>query len=102
MEKIALLVSCLSAAFTTLFGILGFVRTNKKDGAAAGNDKGVFLTEIGYIKSGVDDIKKKQEEHDNFFRVYAEQLGRVDESTKSAHHRIDGLERKFEDYIFKV
>jgi len=47
-----------------VFGYIAFRRNNKSDDTAEGKKDGVLLTEIGYIKSGVDDIKRKQEKED--------------------------------------
>ena len=47
-----------------VFGYIAFKRNNKNDNTAEGKKDGVLLTEIGYIKSGVDDIKRKQEKED--------------------------------------
>ena len=47
-----------------VFGYIAFHRNSKCDDEAEGKKDGVLLTEIGYIKSGVDDIKRKQEKED--------------------------------------
>lgn len=82
-------IGVLVAIFTSF---ATYRRNNKQDNVSDGNDKGVILTEIGYIKSGIDDIKRRESEHDVLLRGLIEQVGRIDESVKSAHHRIDGVE----------
>ena len=47
-----------------VFGYIAFHRNSRSDDEAEGKKDGVLLTEIGYIKSGVDDIKRKQEKED--------------------------------------
>lgn len=80
-----------------VFGYLAFKRNNKSDDNAAGKKDGVLLTEIGYIKSGVDDIKRKQEKEDERHVQVVSRLTAVEESAKQAHKRIDRLESEQED-----
>lgn len=40
-----------------IFGYQAYKRNNKGDNRDEGKKDGVVLTELGYIKSGVDDIK---------------------------------------------
>ena len=77
-----------------VFGYLAFRRNNKNDDTAEGKKDGVLLTEIGYIKSGVDDIKRKQEKEDERHIEVVSRLSAVEASAKQAHHRIDNLEAK--------
>jgi hypothetical protein len=50
------------------------------------------LTELGYIKSGVDDIKAEQREQRKINTEFYSRLAAVEGSAKQAHHRIDRLE----------
>lgn len=91
--------------FTTAFGVLGtgcaiffglaaFRRNSKSDDAAEGKKDGVLLTEIGYVKAGIDDIKRKQEKEDDRHVQVVARLTAVEASAKQAHHRLDSLENK--------
>lgn len=77
-----------------VFGVAAFRRNNKADNAADGRKDGVILTEIGYVKAGVDDIKRKQDKQDEQHIEVIERLSAVESSAKQAHHRIDRLENK--------
>ena len=88
------LVGTISAV---VFAYLAFRRNSKSDDTAEGKQAGVLLTEIGYIKSGVDDIKRKQEKQDDQHVEVVHRLTVVEESTKSAHHRIDNLESEIKN-----
>mgnify|MGYP000585152054 FL=1 len=77
-----------------VFGYIAFRRNNKNDDTAEGKKDGVLLTEIGYIKSGVDDIKRKQEKEDERHLKVVERLSAVESSAKQAHHRIDEMQSK--------
>ena len=68
-------------------------RNKKKDDKSDGKEDGVILTELGYIKSGIDDIKHKQEELDKKNFDFVKHLTVVEESAKQAHKRIDKLEK---------
>lgn len=73
-------------------GVEGHKRAQAKDNREAGEDRGVLLTEIGYIKAGVDDIKRKQDGQEDKHNQLAERVTRVEESAKQAHLRINRLE----------
>lgn len=75
-------------------GILGYKRSVDKQNVDAGKGQGVLLTEIGYIKCGIDRIEKKQDSFETKHNSLTERVARVEESTKSAHHRIDRMEIK--------
>lgn len=75
-----------------IFGLVTFFRNKKSDDASEGRKDGTILTELGYIKSGVDDIKRKQEKQDEQNLVFAERLSSVEASAKQAHKRLDKIE----------
>lgn len=77
-----------------VFAYIAFRRNSKSDDTAEGKKDGVLLTEIGYIKSGVDDIKRKQEKEDERHIQVIGRLSAVESSTELAHHRIDELQQK--------
>jgi membrane protein implicated in regulation of membrane protease activity len=54
------------------------------------------MSDIGYIKAGVDDMKREQKESNERHYALVERVTKVEESTKSAHHRIDELAVKKE------
>lgn len=75
-----------------VFGLVTFFRNKKSDDASEGRKDGTILTELGYIKSGVDDIKRKQEKQDEQNLKFAERLSKVEASASQAHKRIDKIE----------
>ena len=52
---------------------------------------GTMLSDIGYIKSGVDDIKAEQKEQRKTNIEVVSRITAVEESAKQAHKRIDEL-----------
>ena len=73
-------------------GYAAFHRNSKKDSESEGKEAGTMLTEIGYIKGGIDRIERKQDAQDARYISMAERMSAVESSAKSAHHRIDRLE----------
>jgi len=87
----------ISIACTVLGAAIGYAtfrKNSEKDAEEEGKTDGVFLTEIGYIKAGIDDIKRKQDKQDELYIKIAERLTAVEASAKQAHLRIDRLEGK--------
>ncbi len=76
-----------------VFGIISAVRNKKTDDTKEAKEDGIILTELGYIKSGVDDIKHKQEEQEKRNIDFVRHLTAVEESAKQAHKRLDKLEK---------
>jgi hypothetical protein len=92
------ILSILASACAIVFGYLAFVRNKKNDDANEGKKDGVVLTELGYIKSGVDDIKRKQEKQDEHNTKFEGRLSKVETSAAQAHKRIDTVEKHIEHY----
>lgn len=94
MNEISIAILCSLAG--TLLGILGFTRLTKKDSEESGSSQGEIKAQLNYISKGVDDIRLDVKDQGRKIDGINERLVRVEESTKSAHHRIDGLEEKKE------
>ena len=88
------LISVMAAIAGVVFGVTTFFRNRKQDNTDEGKRTGAIMSELGYIKSGVDDVKRKQEKSDDTIMGFMKELTAVQESTKQAHKRIDGLEER--------
>lgn len=93
IESISFVLSAIFGIGGLLFGIITAVRNKKTDDTKEAKEDGIILTELGYIKSGVDDIKHKQEEQEKRNIDFVRHLTAVEESAKQAHKRIDKLEK---------
>lgn len=93
MEIISIVFSAFFGIGGLVFGIISAVRNKKTDDTKEAKEDGIVLTELGYIKSGIDDIKHKQFEQDKQNLNFVKELTAVEESTKQAHKRIDKLEK---------
>ena len=71
---------------------LGLRRLIQRDVRDAGRGDGVMLAELGYVKSGVDDIRREQREQARTILLMMERLAALEQSAKQAHKRIDQLE----------
>ena len=94
IELTALIGVC-AALCGIIFGYMGFRRNSNKDIIEEAKAQGVLLTDIGYIKSGVDDIKRKQEET-------FERLAKAEALAVQANTRLDRLEyerTEFEKFL---
>ena len=83
------LLSLGSAGLGVLISYLAFVKKNKKDAEDKGESRGFIASEIGYIKAGVDDMKREIRETRKEIGDLSTRVTRVEESCKHAHERID-------------
>ena len=92
--EIVTLIGVIGTVCGVIFGYIGYQRGLKKDSTDTGKNDGVLLSDVGYIKSGIDDLKRKQELTDERHYALAERVTKVEESAKQAHHRIDEIKSK--------
>lgn len=53
----------------------------------------IFETKLDYVSKGIDDIKLDNREQSRQINAITERVARVEESSKSAHKRLDELEK---------
>lgn len=92
IEQILTAISVVSTLCAIVFGYAAFSRNRTKDTEDEVKRDTTVLTEIGYIKSGVDDIKAEQREQRKTNTEFVSRLTAVEASAKQAHKRIDALE----------
>ena len=85
------ILGVVSSVCAIVFAYLAFFRNRKKDDTEEGRASGTIMSDIGYIKAGVDDIKQEQKEQRQTNLEMISRLTAVEESTKQAHKRIDEL-----------
>ena len=85
-------IALLCTVLGSVLGILTFSRNKAKDDKSEGQQSGQMLTELGYIKSGIDDIKSEQREQRRINTETATKLASVEASAKQAHLRLDRIE----------
>ena len=75
---ITILIAVIGSAVSVAAFFIGRMTAAK----TSGQEYGVMLTEIGYIKSGVDDMKKKMEQSDKRYIEMEKRLSKVEEAMK--------------------
>ena len=91
MENIAIIVTICGLALT-LLNIWDKVYTNKQRTRQEGAAQQATESNLQVIRQGNASIMVQLDKMDNKMDNINERLIRVEESTKLAHHRIDGLE----------
>ncbi|NRT90955.1 hypothetical protein [Clostridium beijerinckii] len=77
-----------------IIGYLGYKRTFIKDVKEESNSQTKLEMQLNYISRGVDDIKLDMKMQDKKINDVIERVAKVEESTKSAHHRLDNFEKE--------
>ena len=94
LSEFSLALGIFGTVSSIVLGYVALRRNNKTDDNSEGRQTGMILSDIGYIKSGVDDIKRKQETQDTINLSIMQEITQAKESAASAHKRIDGLEER--------
>ena len=92
MEMLFGVLGAVVGALGVVFGLVTALRNKKTDDKSEGEKDGVVLTELGYIKKGIDGIEKRLERQERQYIDVVRQLTEVKDSAKQAHRRIDALE----------
>ncbi len=87
-------ISLLCTITGALFGYMTYKKKTEHDIEEGASQKTLLATKLDYISKGVDDIRLDIKAQDVKLNNTIERLVKVEESTKSAHHRIDTLEYK--------
>lgn len=81
MIDITIIIAFLGCALSVTTFFIGRISAAKN----SGQEYGVMLTEIGYIKSGVDDMKKKMEQSDKRYIDLSERVTVLEEKVEIFH-----------------
>ncbi|QNU67276.1 hypothetical protein EHE19_001650 [Ruminiclostridium herbifermentans] len=84
-------IGILGTISSIIFAYIGYRNGLKKESSDSGRSSGALMSDVGYIKAGVDDLKRKQETTEERHFKLVERVKGVEESAKQAHHRIDEL-----------
>lgn len=87
METVSIAIVC--SLISCIIGISGYARLKNKDA----EDGGFTKAKLDYISKGVDDIRLDIRDQGRKINDINDRLIRVEESTKSAHKRINDLEK---------
>ena len=75
-------LATLSGGVAVIFSYVSFLRTRKQDGLQSGRNAGAVMTELGYIKSGIDDLKHREDKLEARYSILLERLAAVETALK--------------------
>ncbi|MBV4429704.1 hypothetical protein [Clostridium tyrobutyricum] len=87
-------IGILIAIISAFIALISLLRLYSRDGKGATKDFTRVETKIDYIGGDIKDIRDDVKAVSVRQEDMAERLVKVEESTKSAHHRIDDIEGK--------
>lgn len=85
-------ITLLIAIGSFVIGFLGHRRKEKADTESEAKEKAVTNTKLDHIDNGVRDIQVQVRNTDNRLNEINDKVIRVEESSRSAHKRIDRME----------
>ncbi len=95
-ETIMTVLSVVSTVCAIVFGYVAFVRNRDSDKTKEAKSDATILTELGYIKGGIDDVKAEQREQRKTNTDFVGRLVSVEASAKQAHKRLDHIEHRMD------
>lgn len=93
---IPILISFLSLCVAAVVGIISIKRNQTDDDKKEASEMTTLIVKLENINNGVNEIKSDMRNMRNDIQDLRDRLIIVEQSTKSAHHRLDGLEGKHE------
>lgn len=92
----AIVISVLSLSFSVYMGIKSNKRTDTKDLAERVANNTTINVKLDAINSSTQDIKEQMSSLVKKVEIHGERLVKVEESSKSAHRRLDELMRRID------
>ena len=93
----AIIISVLSLGFSVYMGLKNNKRTDTKDVEERVKENTRINMKLDAISSNTTDIKNEVSETRKEINSHDNRIIKVEESVKSAHHRIDGIENRLND-----
>ena len=78
MTEITVFISAVTAVAGMVVGILGVRRASRADLEKQSRETATIISEIGYVKSGIDDIKRRQEKQDERHYSLVSRVSRIE------------------------
>lgn len=89
--ELTVLISIVSVAFAIYAGVNNLKRNNTVDIKKDAAEMATINVKLDTIGRGVDDIKLEQKTVSKDIKDLSDRVLKVEESTKSAHHRLDEI-----------
>lgn len=88
------IISLVIAACALIFTALSFKRTSNQDTSASAAERATVAADLQYIRGGIDEIKVENRVIKTDIVDLKTKVVEIEQSTKSAHKRLDDLMRK--------
>lgn len=93
----AILISVISLSFSVYMGLKSNKRTDTKDIEARAGERAEINVKLNHIASVTQEIKDQISSLVRDVQRHGDRITKVEESAKSAHHRLDTLEERFNE-----
>ncbi|WP_050638821.1 MULTISPECIES: hypothetical protein [Clostridia] len=97
--ELALIISIVSTSFAVFFGIKNTKRADTSDAEKKAVESATINVKLDTIAGDVRDIKYDMTAVKKDVQGLTERMIIVEQSTKSAHHRIDGIAKEREEKL---
>ena len=91
---ISLLLSAVSVCVTVVVAVTNIKRSNAHDSHREASDLTTLIVKLENINEGINEIKSEMRNMKNDIQDLRDRLIIVEQSVKSAHHRIDTINSK--------
>lgn len=91
MEIIVTIVSLCASMSSIIFALVAFKKSERQEHKKEGKNKGIILSDIGYIKACVDRVEKNLNKVDERYQDVVERLAKVEEATSNMKRQVDTL-----------
>ena len=95
------LIATFVAICGTIYGIFSNAKKNhssdKNDNVNAGREAGAILTELGYIKAQIDEVKVKQDKMDDRYIKFTEDLAKLTAFKIEATNKFNTIDTRLDD-----
>jgi len=98
MIDISVLLSVVSVIIAAVVAAVNIKRSNANDNREEATNLTTLIVKLENISDGVNEIKSDMRNMKSDIQDLRDRLIRVEQSDKSAHHRIDTLEGKKEEH----
>lgn len=90
----AVLLSTTSVVAALVFNTMSATKARKQEIQRDSREIAVIITKLDNITAAITEMRAGFTNHDDDIKDNRERLVKVEEAAKSAHHRLDCLERK--------
>lgn len=90
----AIIISVISLSFSVYMGLKGNKRTDTKDIEERTRERTELNCKLDMINSSTQDIKEQISSLVKDVQNHGVKIAELEQSTRSAHHRLDSLEKK--------